>query len=70
MKEGLTAADWVTRREIIRTLVKRVEVNQEQVNVILRIGPTTPSTPSDHHTQSLHHCGGRGLTDSGQRGFA
>jgi site-specific DNA recombinase len=59
VKEGLTEADWLTRREIIRTLVKRVEVNQEQVNVIFRIGPHTPSTPSDHHTQSLHHCGER-----------
>ena len=49
----------MTRREIIRTLVKRVEVDQEHVNVIFRVGPQTPSTPSDHHTQSLHHCGGR-----------
>ncbi len=63
VKEGLTEADWVTRREIIRTLVKRVEVNQEQVNVIFRIGPTTPSTPSDHHSPSLPHCGGRDLTN-------
>src|SRR5207248_5802597 len=59
VKEGLAEADWLTRREIIRTLVKRVEVDQEQVNVIFRIGPTTPSTPSDHHSQSLQHCGGR-----------
>jgi site-specific DNA recombinase len=56
VKEGLAEADWLTRRELIRTLVKRVEVNQEHVNVIFRIGPTTPSTPSDHHTQSLQHC--------------
>ena len=59
VKEGLTEADWLTRREIIRTLVKRVEVDQEHVNVIFRVGPTTPSTPSDSHPQSLHHCGGR-----------
>ncbi len=59
VKEGLAEADWLTRRELIRTLVKRVEVNQEHVNVIFRIGPTTPSTPSDHHTQSLQHCGRR-----------
>jgi site-specific DNA recombinase len=59
VKEGLAEADWMTRRELIRTLVKRVEVNQEQVNVIFRVGPTTPSTPSDQHTQSLPHCGGR-----------
>jgi site-specific DNA recombinase len=62
VKEGLAQADWLTRRELIRTLVKRVEVNQEHVNVIFRIGPTTPSTPSDHHTQSLLHCGRRVFT--------
>ncbi len=62
VKEGLAEADWLTRRELIRTLVKRVEVNQEHVNVIFRIGPTTPSTPSDHHTQSLQHCGRRANT--------
>src|SRR5204863_280503 len=65
VKEGLAEADWGTRREIIRTLVKRVEVHQEQVNVIFRIGPTTPSTPSDHPTQSLQHCGGRGESSPG-----
>ena len=60
VKEGLAEADWLTRRELIRTLVKRVEVDQEHVNVIFRIGPQTPSTPSDHHPQSLPHCGRRG----------
>jgi site-specific DNA recombinase len=59
VKEGLAEADWLTRRELIRTLVKRVEVDQEHVNVIFRIGPTTPSTLLDHHTQSLQHCGRR-----------
>ena len=69
VKEGLAEADWLTRRELIRTLVKRVEVDQEHVNVIFRIGPTTPSTPSDHHTQSLPHCGGRGFTRPRQHGL-
>jgi len=59
VKEGLAEANWVTRRELIRTLVKRVEVDQEHVNVIFRVGPHIPSTPTDHHTQSLLHCGGR-----------
>jgi site-specific DNA recombinase len=66
VKEGLAEADWLTRRELVRTLVKRVEVNQEHVNVIFRVGPTTPSTPSDHSTQSLQHCGGRGQSYSRQ----
>jgi site-specific DNA recombinase len=59
VKEGLHAADWSTRREIIRALVKRVEIDQEQVHVVFRVGPTTPSSPSDKNTQSLQHCGRR-----------
>ncbi|MEO9030664.1 MAG: reverse transcriptase domain-containing protein [Ktedonobacteraceae bacterium] len=58
MKEGLQEADWSTRRDIIRALVKRVEIDQEQVNVIFRIGPQTPLNPSDTPTHSLQHCGG------------
>jgi site-specific DNA recombinase len=57
--EKLHEADWQTRRDLIRTLVKRVEIDQEQVHVIFRVGPHTPSTPTDHSTQSLPHCGGR-----------
>jgi len=57
VKEGLHAADWSTRREIIRALVKRVEIDQEQVHVVFRVGPNTPSSPSDKNTQSLQHCG-------------
>jgi site-specific DNA recombinase len=68
VSKGLHQADWLTRREIIRTLVKRVEVDQEKVNVIFRIGPTTPPSPSDTRSQSLQHCGGR--DDSTLRGSA
>ncbi|HWE96996.1 MAG TPA: recombinase family protein, partial [Tepidisphaeraceae bacterium] len=35
--KGLEQADWHTRREIIRTLVKRVEIEAEQVKVVYRI---------------------------------
>jgi site-specific DNA recombinase len=34
---GLAAADWTSKRELIRTLVKRVEVTQDQVNVVFRV---------------------------------
>lgn len=61
VNQGLRSADWLTRREIIRTLVKRVEIDQEKVHVIFRISPNTPSNPSDTRTQSLQHCGGRAL---------
>ncbi len=35
---SLATADWATRRALIRTLVKRVEVDREQVNVVFRVG--------------------------------
>ena len=59
IQEGLHAADWSARREIIGALVKRVEIDQEQVHIIFRINPSTPSSPSEKNSQSLHHCGGR-----------
>jgi site-specific DNA recombinase len=39
VENGLEAADWLTRREIIRTLVSRVEINQTDVNVVFRVPP-------------------------------
>src|ERR1700694_1216064 len=48
VKEGLQTADGSTRREIIRALVKRVEIDQEQVRVVFRVNPnTSPSSPSE-----------------------
>ena len=44
IKSGLQDADWSTRREIIRALVKRVEVDETQIRVIYRIDPL----PFDH----------------------
>jgi len=59
VKQGLHEADWTTRREIIRALVKRVDIDQEQVRVIFRVNPP-PQLPSEKDSQSLQHCGGRG----------
>ena len=56
VKEGLHTADWLTRREIIRALVKRVEVEQQQIRVVFRIGPLSPQSPSGNETHSLPHC--------------
>ena len=39
VEHGLQAADWLTRREIIRTLVSRVEIDHTQVNVVFRVPP-------------------------------
>ena len=37
VKEGMDTADWSTRRDIIRALVKRIEVGTEEVRVIYRV---------------------------------
>ena len=63
VKAGLHEADWLTRREIIRALVKRVEIDQEQVRVVFRINPPspTPLSPCEKDAQSLHLCRRRGF---------
>ncbi len=64
VKTGLHEADWPTRREIIRALVKRVEIDQEQVRVVFRVNPPpqAPRPRSEKDAQSLPHCRGRGIT--------
>jgi site-specific DNA recombinase len=64
VKLGLEQADWSTRRDIIRALVKRVEIDQERVRVIFRVNPppVAPQLPSEKNAQSLQHCGGRDNT--------
>src|SRR5437764_12570487 len=59
VKNGLHEADWLTRREIIRALVKRAAIDQEQVRVLFRVNrpPQAPQLPVDKHAQNLHHGG-------------
>ena len=37
--DGLEDADWASKRDLIRALVKRVEVAQDEVNIVFRIDP-------------------------------
>lgn len=39
VQDGLSDADLPTRREIIRTLVKRVEVSKQEVRVVYKVNP-------------------------------
>ncbi|MEM8715497.1 MAG: recombinase family protein [Cyanobacteria bacterium P01_G01_bin.4] len=54
VKEGLEQVDWQAQREIIRTLVKRIEIDHEQVNVVFRVKPTL--TGSEQGQDCLQHC--------------
>jgi site-specific DNA recombinase len=55
---GLAEADWLRKREMIRALVKRVEVTQDQVNVVFRVD--SYQGESDPEKKSLQLCRGSG----------
>jgi site-specific DNA recombinase len=60
VKDHLAEADWSMRRELIRTLVKRVEVGKEEVKVIFRTPPDSVSPEPD--VKSLQLCRGSSHT--------
>jgi site-specific DNA recombinase len=39
VQEELAAADWTKRRDIIRTVVKRIEVHETEVRIVYRVAP-------------------------------
>ncbi len=41
--DRMSEVDWLMQRELIRTLVKRVEIDQDDVNVVFRIDPIPPT---------------------------
>jgi site-specific DNA recombinase len=46
VRNGLESAAWATRREIIRTLVKRIEIDEGDIHIVYRIGdPPFASVP-------------------------
>jgi site-specific DNA recombinase len=55
--QSLEEADWASRRDLIRTLVKRVEVAQDQVNIVFRIDPYLGDP--DPEKKSWQLCRGR-----------
>jgi site-specific DNA recombinase len=52
---NLDQIDWTQQRELIRALVKRVDIDQEQVHVVFRIDPG--STPRSPETAVMQDCG-------------
>jgi site-specific DNA recombinase len=66
VRDGLEEADWASKRDLIRTLVKRVEVARDQVNIVFRIDPYPGD--NDPEKKSLQLCRGRDLSCPGQYG--
>jgi site-specific DNA recombinase len=56
IEKGLDQADWNKRREILRALVKRIEVGAEDVRIVYRVSPP-PFVPSPGGG-TFKHCGG------------
>jgi len=59
LQDGLEAADWTSQRDLIRALVKRVEVAQGNVNIVFRIDPYQGD--NDPEKKSWQLCRGSGL---------
>lgn len=59
VSEGLQQADWATRRDIIRAVVKRIEVGLEDVRVVYRVNPA-PFVDGPERGL-MQHCGRRAL---------
>src|SRR5215467_7694477 len=57
VQRNLAAADWAMKREIIRALVRRVEIDKQEVTVVFRVGPDPYRHPPEK--KSSQHCWGR-----------
>lgn len=57
VNHSLDQLDWNTQREIIRLLVKRIEVDSEQVNIVFRVGEVLEFPKSE--LEILQDCGRR-----------
>jgi site-specific DNA recombinase len=59
--DRVATVDWQARRELIRMLVKRVEIDRDDVKIVFRVDP--PPLPPDPRGAAdgdiLHHCGRR-----------
>ncbi len=55
VEAGLADSDWHQRRELIRTLVKQIEVAHEEVIIVYRVSSSPGPTPLGR--DSLHDCG-------------
>src|SRR6516165_6445079 len=57
VSQGLQEPDWDTRREVVRALVKQVEIDEQEVRIVYRVSPS----PFEKGPQQgcLQHCWGR-----------
>lgn len=54
--DRLETLDWLARREVIRTLVKRVEVYADKIKVVFRVGTGPVVTKATPESENSSHC--------------
>jgi hypothetical protein len=73
LQTGLSQLDWSARRDVIRALVRRIEIDHDKIEVIFRApgpspeggthsgppSPTDPGPPNWQHCGNVHHTSGR-----------
>ena len=65
VSQELQEPDWDTRREIVRALVKKVEVDEQEVRIVYRVSPSPfEGSPQQGRSQ---HCWGRDVAAAPER---
>jgi site-specific DNA recombinase len=57
--QGLGQLDWLGRREVIHTLVRRIEIDHDDVEIVFRVPPPTGASPAGPQGPSpglAQHC--------------
>src|SRR3954464_7828492 len=66
VRDRMSAVDWSLQRDLIRLLVKRVEIDRRDINVVFRAAPSfDPGYGGSQDDRSLHHRGRSGQPDPG-----
>jgi site-specific DNA recombinase len=61
VRDRMSAVDWSLQRDLIRLLVKRVEIDRGDINVVFRVAPSfDPGYGGSQDDRSLHHRGRSG----------
>jgi len=64
--DGLQEADWSTRRELLRALIKQIDVDKEEVRIVYKVSPNPFDSAPERGL--LQHCLRRNRDQPGRRG--
>jgi site-specific DNA recombinase len=65
VRQTLDLLDWATRRDVIRLMVRRIEIDHGQIEIVFRIPPLSGGSGRDHTFQPTQRCPGELNSGSG-----